>query len=153
MTTRTPTNRLVAGLAGIVVTVALSTPVLAHHSFAMYDQSTTKTMTGKLTRYVPGANHAQLIFQVLDDEGKPVIQNGKPLQWGVETGSAAAMARVGVAPDTFPEGTIFTVRLFPLRDGRNFGALAGLIIQCGTAMPKGGCTKDTGKVLATGDSQ
>ena len=146
-------GRLVAALAAIVVAGALSTPVFAHHSFAMYDQTTTKTLSGKLTRYVPGSNHAQLIFQVLDDEGKPVMKDGKPMQFGVETGSAAAMARLGVAPDTFPEGTVFTVRFYQLRDGRNFGALAGQIIQCGTAMPKGGCNKDTGKVLATGNSQ
>jgi len=145
-------RRLVAGLAFSVLAV-ISAPAFAHHSFAMYDQTTTKTMTGKLTRYVPGANHAQLIFQVLDDDGKQVMKDGKPLQWGVETGSAAAMARLGVAPDTFPEGTVFTVRLFPLRDGRNFGALAGQLIQCGTAVPKGGCTKETGKVLETGNSQ
>ena len=44
----------------------LAAQVLAHHSFAMYDQSVTRTMTGKLTRYIPGSNHAQLIFQVLD---------------------------------------------------------------------------------------
>ena len=52
-----------------------------------------------------------------------------------------------MAPKTFPEGTIFTVRLYPLRDGRPFGALAGLLISCGGAMPAGGCTKETGKVL------
>ena len=63
-------SRLVAGLAGVMFASVLSTPVFAHHSFAMYDQSTTKTLTGKLTRYVPGANHAQLIFLVLDDEGR-----------------------------------------------------------------------------------
>ena len=153
MTIRTLNSRLVAGLAGLILTGVLSTPAIAHHSFAMYDQTTTKTLTGKLTRYIPGANHAQLIFQLLDDEGKPIMQNGKPTQWGVETGSAAAMARLGVAPDTFPEGTVFSVRLFPLRDGRTFGALAGQIIQCGMAVPKGGCNKDTGKVLATGNSQ
>jgi hypothetical protein len=146
-------KRFVAGLAGVLFLGAASTPVLAHHSFAMYDQTTTKTLTGKLTRYVPGANHAQLIFSVLDDEGKQVMKNGRPMMWGVETGSAAAMARLGVAPDTFPEGTVFTVRLYPLRDGRDFGALAGLLIQCGTAVPKGGCNKDTGKVIATGNSQ
>jgi hypothetical protein len=153
MTTPTLNSRLVAGVAGLILAGVLATPVFAHHSFAMYDQTTTKTLTGKLTRYVPGANHAQLIFQVLDDQGKPVMKDGKPMQWGVETGSAAAMARLGVAPDTFPEGTVFTVRFYPLRDGRSFGALAGQIIQCGTAVPKGGCTKETGKVLATGNSQ
>jgi hypothetical protein len=153
MKTRTLNGRLVAGLAGVIFAGVLGAPAIAHHSFAMYDQNTTKTLTGKLTRYVPGANHAQLIFLVLDDEGQPVMQNGKPLQWGVETGSAAAMARLGVAPDSFPDGTIFTVRMYPLRDGRNFGALAGQIIQCGMSMPKGGCNKETGKVLATGNSQ
>jgi hypothetical protein len=140
------------GLAFAVLAL-MSVPVFAHHSFAMYDQSTTKTLTGKLTRYVPGANHAQLIFQVLDDDGKPVMKDGKPLQWGVETGSAAAMARLGVEPKSFPEGTVFTVRFYQLRDGRSFGALAGLLIQCGTEMPKGGCNKDTGKVISTGNSQ
>jgi hypothetical protein len=153
MKQRTLNGRLVAGLAGIILTGVLATPALAHHSFAMYDQTTTKTLSGKLTRYVPGSNHAQLIFQVLDDTGKPVMKDGKPMQFGVETGSAAAMARLGVAPDSFPEGTVFTVRFYQLRDGRSFGALAGQIIQCGTAMPKGGCNKDTGKVLATGNSQ
>jgi hypothetical protein len=124
---------------------ALSAAVDAHHSFAMYDQTTTKTMTGKLTRYIPGANHAQLIFNLLDDAGKVVMKDGKAVTWGVETGSATAMGRQGVTPDTFPEGTVLTVRLYPLRDGRNFGALAGMLIRCGTELPKGGCTPQTGK--------
>lgn len=143
---------LVAGLLGVMLLGVMASPALSHHSFAMYDQTTTRTMTGKLTRYIPGANHAQLIFQVLDNEGKPMMKDGKPVQWGVETGSAAAMARQGVSPDTFPEGTIFTVRLYPLRDGRNFGALAAMLIKCGTTMPKGGCTEETGQVFLTGNA-
>ena len=125
--------------------MALTAAAGAHHSFAMYDQTTTKTMTGKLTRYIPGANHAQMIFTLLDDSGQPVMKDGKTVTWGFETGSATAMARQGVSPDTFPEGTILTVRLYPLRDGRNFGALAGMLVKCGTEFPKGGCTPQTGK--------
>ena len=139
--------------AAAICILVLGSAALAHHSFAMYDQSITKTMSGKLTRYIPGANHAQLIFAVLDESGKPVMENGKPAQWGVETGSAAALSRVGVAPATLPEGTIITVTLHPLRDGRPFGALAGTLIKCGTTMPKGGCTKDTGEVIRTGNAQ
>jgi len=134
-------------MLGIILLAIMATPLLSHHSFAMYDQSVTKTMTGKLSRYIPGSNHVQMLFQVLDNDGKPMMQNGKPLEWGVEMGSAAAMARQGVTPKTFPEGTIFTVTVYPLRDGRNFGALAGLLIKCGTTMPKGGCTKETGQSL------
>ena len=152
MTKRTLNTWLLAGLVGIMWTSVMTPSILAHHSFAMYDQSTTKTMTGKLVRYIPGANHAQLIFDVLEPDGKPTMQNGKPAQWGVETGSAAALARQGVAPKTFPEGTIFTVTLYPLRDGRPFGAMAGQLIACGSTMPAGGCTKATGKVLISGEN-
>ena len=137
----------VAGVVGAMVLGVMVAPALSHHSFAMYDQTTTRVMTGKLTRYVPGANHAQLIFQVLDEQGQPAVKDGKPVTWGVEAGSAVAMSRRGVTRQSFPEGTIFTVRLYPLRDGRNFGALAGMLIKCGTTLPKGGCTKETGEAL------
>ena len=147
----TPTLKrwLIPGLIGIVVGGLFATPALSHHSFAMYDQTVEKTLTGKLTRYIPGANHAQLIFELLDADGKSIVENGKPVQWGVETGSAVALARQGVTPKTFPEGTIFTVELYPLRDGRPFGAMSGVLISCGATMPAGGCTRETGKILVT----
>ena len=140
-------KKFVAAAAGVLLLAVMVAPALSHHSFAMYDQKTSKTMTGKLIRFIPGANHAQLIFDVVGPDGKPLMQNGKVVQWGVETSSAAALARLGVTTKTFPDGTIFTVRLYPLRDGRPFGAMAGLLISCGNAVPAGGCTKETGKVL------
>jgi hypothetical protein len=147
MTTKTRKACLVAGLAGIMSLGVMIAPALSHHSFAMYDQQQTKTYTGRLTRFIPGGNHSQLIFEVLDADGKQVMQNGKPLLWGVETASAAAMSRRGVTVETFPLGTILTVTLHPLRDGRPLGAMTSLI-KCGTTMPKGGCTKETGQVMA-----
>jgi hypothetical protein len=140
-------KKFVAAAAGILLLAVMVAPALSHHSFAMYDQKQTKTMTGKLVRFIPGANHAQLIFDVVGTDGKPMMANGKVVQWGVETSSAAALARLGVTTKTFPDGTVFTVRLYPLRDGRPFGAMAGLLIACGSAVPAGGCTRETGKVL------
>ena len=135
-------------LAAAVAVVLSLTPVYAHHSFAMYDQAQTRTVSGKLTRYIPGANHAQLIFELLEPDGKPVLlPDGKPSIWGVETASAVVMARVGVSPKTFPVGTVFTVSLHPLRDGRPFGAMAGLLVRCGMAMPACGCNEKSGEVL------
>ena len=130
-----------------IVAALTAVPVFAHHSFAMYDQTMTKTLSGKLTRYVPGANHAQLLFVVVDNDGNAVTKDGKPMQYGVETGSAIAMARNGVTVKTMLEGTFITVRFYPLRDGRNFGALAGMLIACGKAMPHGGCNEQTGQRL------
>jgi hypothetical protein len=142
-------SKYLAAVGAALVLAGSGGAAYAHHSFAMYDQAQTRTYTGKLTRYIPGSNHAQLIFELLGPDGKPVPgKDGKPSIWGVETASAIAMARVGVSPKTFPNGTIFTVTLFPLRDGRPFGAMAGTLIRCGMTMPAGGCNKDTGEVLA-----
>jgi len=144
----TKKTSLIAGLVFI-----LTAPLGAHHSFAMYDMTQTKSATGKLIRFVPGANHAQLHFEVLDAAGKTVMKGGKPSVMGVETGSAAQLARQGVTVEDFPIGTIITVAYHPLRDGRPLGALAGELIKCGTTLPKGGCTKATGQVFLTGSSQ
>jgi len=138
-------------LIAVGAAVVLAVPAAAHHSFAMYDQTVTKTLSGKLTRYVPGANHAQLLFVVVDNDGNVVMKDGKPMQFGVETGSAIAMARNNVTVKTMLEGTFITVRYYPLRDGRDFGALAGMLITCGKAMPHGGCNEQTGQRLI-GDS-
>ena len=127
---------------------AWTTNAGAHHSFAMYDQAQVKTMTGKLTRFIPGANHAQLIFEVLEADGSPLLDAaGKQVMWGVETGPAARIAQQGVTPDNFPNGTIVTVTLNPLRNGKTFGAMPNgtPIVHCGTTMPQGGCTSETGK--------
>jgi hypothetical protein len=144
--------------ASFVFSPIVSTPALAHHSFAMYDQNKTKTLTGKLTRFVLGANHAQLLFEVLGPDGKPELDaTGKPVVWGVETASAKQLAGVGVTAETFPYGTILTVTLMPLRDGRSFGAMtiaSGTLIGCGKTFPEGGCTAKTGKVyLGTAESR
>lgn len=57
-------------------------PALSHHSFAMDDQVIQKTLTGKLTRYVPGSNHAQIFFELLGPDGQPVLENGSLVRWG-----------------------------------------------------------------------
>ncbi len=142
-----------SGAIGFAAMAAVATLVWtanagAHHSFAMYDQSQVKTMTGKLTRFIPGANHAQLIFEVLEADGSPVLDAaGKPVMWGVETGPAARIAQQGVTPDNFPNGTIVTVALNPLRNGKTFGAMPNgtPIVHCGKTMPQGGCTAETGR--------
>jgi hypothetical protein len=121
----------------------------AHHSFAMYDQSQRVTLTGKLTRYIPGANHAQLLFELVEADGSPVLdESGDPVLWGVETGPATRIARLGVTLDNFPIGSIITVQANPLRNGRNFGAVPNgtPLINCGMEMPAGGCTAETGTV-------
>lgn len=146
---RHATRLLCASLAVFATWLAQPDTVNAHHSFAMYDQRQLITLTGKLTRYIPGANHAQLLFELVEADGTPVLDEaGEPVLWGAETGPAARIARQGVTPDNFPAGTIITVQLNPLRNGKTFGAVpnGAPLVNCGLEMPAGGCTADTGIV-------
>ena len=132
--------------ATIAATIWLALPAGAHHSFAMYDRNESRTLTGKLTRFIPGANHAQLIFELIDERGETIVgDDGNPIAWGVETGPAAQIANQGITVTSFPVGTVMTVTLNPLRDGRPFGALAGPVIHCGAELPAGGCSAETGQ--------
>ena len=142
-------HRVIVKSLVLFAAACVASQCAAHHSFAMYDQKDLRTLTGKLTRYIPGANHAQLLFELLDSEGKPVLDAaGKPVLWGAETGPAARIANQGVTPANFPVGTIITVQLNPLRNGKPFGAVPNgtPLINCGMTMPQGGCTRETGKV-------
>jgi hypothetical protein len=101
-------------------------------------------------RFIPGANHAQLLFEIVDAEGKLQLgADGKPITWGVELGPAATIAKQGVTVEGFPLGTFITVTLNPLRNGKTFGAMAqnARLISCGAAFPARGCTAETGKTF------
>ena len=144
------TNRrawAITGIAAVLIFGVVSMPLVAHHSFAMYDTSIEKTMTGKLIRYVLGANHSQYIFQVVNPDGSLAVrEDGDPLTWSVETTAAAQLATRGITVETFKIGTIFTISFSPLRDGRNGGAQRGAgLIMCGMKLPEGGCNEKTGK--------
>ncbi len=128
---KTRTLGAVAALATVLTAGPLATPALAHHSFAMYDQTKTLTLTGVVTRFVAQANHAEIHFVPLGPDNKPLRgADGKPITWGVEMAGAAAVAAQGITVSSFPAGTIFSVRLNPLRDGNNYGSRVGALAKC-----------------------
>jgi hypothetical protein len=134
-------------LAAVLILVIAVLPAAAHHSYAMYDTTVEKTLTGKLVRFIIGANHSQYVMQVVNANGTPAVDaKGGPVNWTVETAAAAQLSRQGVTVETFKVGTIFTITFSPLRDGRQGGAQRGSsLIMCGMTMPQGGCTEATGK--------
>ena len=136
-----------AGLLGILLSLLVPETTWSHHSFAMYDRTKSATLTGKLIRFIPGANHAQLLFELMDSGGEIVLdEEGAPVIWGIETGPSALIAKQGITVRNFPVGTILTVTINPLRDGRTFGAhdRSAPIINCGMEFPEAGCTVETG---------
>jgi hypothetical protein len=117
---------MIAGLLAAVLAAFCVTPALAHHSFAMYDQTKTLVLTGVAYQFVAQANHAELHFYLIGPDGKLVTdKDGKRVDWGVEMAGAAAMAQQGITAAAFPVGTIFSVKVNPLRDGSSFGSRVG----------------------------
>src|SRR6185503_21134769 len=121
----------------MVVPVALLlglflTPAFSHHSFAMYDQTKTVTLTGAAKQFVDQANHAEIHFVLIapDRKGFSKGADGKYVEWGVEMAGAAAVAQQGITAESFKAGTVFSVKLNPLRDGSNFGSRIGAIAKC-----------------------
>ena len=119
-------------VSALLSTAILVTPAFSHHSFAMYDQSKTVTLTGVVKQFVGQANHAELHFVLIapDRKGLAKTPDGKYVEWGVEMAGAAAVAAQGITAASFGVGTVFSVRLNPLRDGSNFGSRIGAIAKC-----------------------
>ncbi|HEY6346839.1 MAG TPA: DUF6152 family protein [Bryobacteraceae bacterium] len=118
--------------AGAVLLALFAMPALSHHSFAMYDQNKTVTLTGVAKQFVAQANHAELHFVLVapDRKGFAKTPDGKYVEWGVEMAGAAAVAQQGITAATFPVGTVFSVKMNPLRDGSNFGSRIGALAKC-----------------------
>jgi hypothetical protein len=138
-------SRIVAGVAVIAGLAAL--PAQAHHSFAMYDQTQTLTLTGVVYQFVAQANHAELHVYLIGPDGKlEKGSDGKPHAYGVEMAGAAAVAEQGITADSLPAGTIISFKVNPLREGTDFGSKAGTsaIVKCPWKMPPApGKTCDT----------
>ena len=128
MTARTFRN-LALAVAAVAV---LQAPILAHHSFAMYDQNKTVTITGVVKQYVPQANHAEFHLYVIapDRKGLDKGKDGKPLEFMVEMAGTAQLERQGVTAQTFPVGTVISVKVNPLRDGGAAGARISPLARC-----------------------
>jgi Family of unknown function (DUF6152) len=125
-------NALTTAVSLAMLAVLFEVQVSTHHSFAMYDQNKTVTLTGVVRQFVAQANHAELHFLLIapDRKGFAKGADGKNVEWGVEMAGAAAVAQQGITATTFGAGTVFSVRLNPLRDGSNFGSRIGAIAKC-----------------------
>jgi hypothetical protein len=122
--------RVIAGAVSLLALLVI--PVSAHHSFAMYDQTKVVTLTGVVKQFVPQANHAELHIIMLAPDHKSLAKDkdGKYVEWGIEMAGTAAVAAQGITGTTFAPGTVFSVKVNPLRDGTNFGSRVSPLAKC-----------------------
>ena len=83
---------------------------LAHHSFAMFDQSTTVTLAGTVKEFRWTNPHVFIEMLVKNDSGADE-------QWSIEMTSPEHLARAGWRPSTLKPGDALTLSIHPMRDG------------------------------------
>jgi hypothetical protein len=109
----------------IVVTLLTGAAALAHHSFAMFDQSKTVVVTGTFKKAELGNPHTWYwVAEALPD--------GTSKLWGVEGGGTSQIRTDGMPlKDYFAPGQKVTLTLHPLRDGRAGGQLVSIRFEDG----------------------
>jgi hypothetical protein len=115
-----------AGFASLAVAL-LGAPVLAHHSFAMFDADKTVELKGTVREFQWTNPHSWLQVMVADAKGAEH-------EWSLELGSPTGLARNGWRPKTVVAGDKVTVSIHPLKDGTHGGQLLKLTLPDGRVM-------------------
>src|SRR5688572_16372208 len=85
--------------------------VLAHHSFAMFDNTRHVQVEGIVKEYQWTQPHVWLDIMVANKEG------GGSVLWGLESQSPGILHRRGWTPESFKPGDKVVVDVFPMKDG------------------------------------
>jgi hypothetical protein len=113
-----------SGLVVATVVAGLVSPVLAHHSHAMFDHTKQVSFSGTVTEFVYRNPHVFLYVDVKSE-------NGETVNYWVEMSNLTNMIRRGIGQTTFKPGDTVKVNLHPLKDGRPGGSYVTIITADG----------------------
>ena len=120
------------GVCGLALTIAATwaVPAIAHHSFAMFDNTRSITLHGKVA-----------VFQWTNPHGYLEVDAEQPgggtRHYTLEMTSINMMSRGGWTSRTVKSGDVVTAIVAPLRDGRPGGLLLELTLPNGRVMLPG----------------
>ena len=124
-------RRLRMGTLGLLVIGGLlAAPAAAHHSFAMFDNTRSVTLHGKVNYYQWTNPHAYLQIQAEDGSGGTKA-------YTLEMTSPNMLHRGGWSSRTVKPGDEVTAVMSPLRDGQPGGLLLVLTLPNGKQMLPG----------------
>jgi hypothetical protein len=113
--------RLLSVLAAVILSVI---PVLAHHSFTMFDLTKVLTITGTVTEFQWTNPHSYIEIDVPDE-------SGAVKHWSIEMGSPSILQQSGWKFSSLKKGDKTTLVINPLKTG-----LAGGFLNTAT-LPNG----------------
>jgi hypothetical protein len=99
------------------ILLCAATPVVAHHSFAMYDSQHVVTITGVIKEFQWSNPHA-IVWLLSGPDG-----DAKPILWTIELPtSPAGLVRMGWDKRSLNPGDRVVLEINPLRSGEHAGS-------------------------------
>jgi hypothetical protein len=109
--------------------------VSAHHSFAPFDLSTEKTITGTVSKFEWTNPHSWIWVDVPNEKGGVDA-------WAVEGMSPNYLARRGWTKSTMKPGEKVTISVRPLKNGQTGGMFVRATLADGRVLTQTGQPKD-----------
>ena len=116
------------GLAAILMMAA---PLLAHHSFSMFDMTKNIEYKGTVVEYKWVNPHVHVTLQVDSGSG---VEPSTVGTWDIEGASTNIMGRQGWTKATFKAGDKVTVIAHPLKDGTKGASMFYVVLPDGKRM-------------------
>ena len=117
-------------IAGCLSSVILASPLLAHHSFAMFDHTRTLTLKGPVTRFQWTNPHAYIEMDVTDAAG--TVKH-----YSIECTSINMMQRAGWRSNMIKAGDKIKAIVAPLNNGDPGGLLLEVTLPDGKTLEPG----------------
>ena len=115
------------GVGALAAALLAAGPALAHHSFAMFDMTQEKTVSGTVTDFQWTNPHSWIWLEV-------PTSGGASEQWGVEGMSPNFLERRGWSKNTLKVGDKVTVVVHPVKNGGHGGSFVRVTLPDGKVM-------------------
>jgi Family of unknown function (DUF6152) len=134
----------------MLVVAACAMPVIAHHSFAMFDSDHQVLLKGKVTEFQWQNPHIYIHLEASDPKG------GKVREWTIECANPGILNRLGWKFNMIKKGDLISTVVAPLRTGEPAALLKQVKIADGRVFGNGApagpanISIETGKPLPAG---
>ena len=114
----------------LLLLLAISAPLFAHHGNASFDTSRTVTIEGTVTQFMWANPHVYLRVDAKDPSGNVA-------HWVIESQNAVTQAGAGWTRDMFKPGDHVSIEATPAKNGRPIGHFNGRIVINGKPFQRG----------------
>jgi hypothetical protein len=118
-------------LSAVAGALAVSSPVLAHHGNAAYDDTVTMLKDATVTSLSWQNPHTIVQFDTKDE-------HGAPMHWAAELGSPSALSLIGWSKTSLTPGDVITVYIHQAKTKNPVGRIEHIVLADGSTLRDSG---------------